>query len=989
MLYQTGVLIFRDVRTSLSLMYDDDNNNSNGGDMLVSPLPRTPAITSTASAAEGGGRGGERDQIGGRRIDHQGIEEESQHGLIVSHQQGHDQNHEFGGDMVLNATTIVTMPMVDEQQQNGSSIPIGNTNTTSKPATPTPRSSSTSWKEEDSKNQNHNDANFIVDIISVGSKTRTEYTQAQRETFGMHPSVRNFFVVDESDDVETDCDTVLNVDDVVAISRSCRKKQWIFDMYGTKYFRPKALKKKASPVGWICAQKRPISGLIKVLEHYSGPAAAVTLPDFLIIIDDDTYYNMELFTNDFAVKANYASRTPGLGIEQQQHEEEEEPLVIAGCTLSSGRFYFGGYGIFFNKASIRRMIEPINCNHGSKGKRDGDLDGEKDGIDSRNHTWCAQLEANLIGEADGFESGHTLKDILKQIVESQLYKDYKAWTKGYCFHSDWVLPFFANYYNLSSHAKIPGRMQHWEAPESTVKDGHPRAGICYYGDELPCDPQARICHYVAPDDMRKLWSKSRERNDKQMNRTFVEPTMTQETTVTLDEGITSNNSSGNESVNSVNTIGHKKEVGLIIDDDHKNTSDLALLNYGQNETHHYPYVRPRRFSTNTQLNIDRGLNIINCWSAQRIAAWIYEGQRNDNKRRRTWRLSGGRGREEPVQKLLGGRIHGASSSPTKSIRQNDTIFVSHWVLKEFVEDFLPLIKVDIVIISTAFHMSYPQWVGPHYGRSITEHPHVLKWFTTDIANYTGGMQDHPKVSSFPIGLKPDRPGSKKDYRSPLQSYRTAFLRYHNNVRNASNTSTKITQERRRRRKQIKIFAGPLGDTTPKRKGVPATKEKMNYTHYLEELAGSQYVLSPDGDHPDCHRHYEAIGLGTVPITQLDPNYYSHLEEGNIVYSNNDWNLTSLQETLPTVVVDDDDDEEKAMRQTIPLSAAADTVASKIPTKGKKPNQNMIFEEYWMEYVEQKSGRPLRWWDALQNKAVTLDNFVTATTMSAPLFEQSQ
>mmetsp|Transcript_60027 Transcript_60027/g.147546 ORF Transcript_60027/g.147546 Transcript_60027/m.147546 type:complete len:514 (-) Transcript_60027:131-1672(-) len=412
---------------------------------------------------------------------------------------------------------------------------------------------------------------------------------------------------------------------------------------------------------------------------------------------------------------------------------------------------------------------------------------------------------------------------------------------------------------------------------------------------------------------------------------------------------------------------HEQDVGLIEDDGNATTSRLAL-NSGPNENNR-SHFRPRRFSTQTQLNIDRGLNIINCWSAQRIASWIYDGQRNNDQRRRTWRRRGGR--KEPIQKLIGGRYHGASSSsPTDRVRRNDTIFVSHWTLKEFVEDFLPLINVDVVIISTAFHMSYPQWVGPHYGRAITEHPHVLKWFTTDVANYTGGMQDHPKVSSFPLGLKPDRPGTNVDYRNPLQFYRTEFLRYHHNV---TSTSTTITQQRRRRRKRIKIFAGPLGDTTPKRKDIPRTKEKMNYTEYLETLAASQYVLSPDGDHPDCHRHYEAIGLGTIPITQLDPKYYSHLDEGNIVYNNNEWNMTSLEEALPTV-------EEEQFQPTNPLSATTTTTGN-TPARDKSPNHNMIFEEYWMEYVEHQVGRPLRWWDTLQNKSATLDEFVT-TTMSA-------
>jgi hypothetical protein len=99
--------------------------------------------------------------------------------------------------------------------------------------------------------------------------------------------------------------------------------------------------------------------------------------------------------------------------------------------------------------------------------------------------------------------------------------------------------------------------------------------------------------------------------------------------------------------------------------------------------------------------------------------------------------------------------------------------------------------------------------------------------------------------------------------------------------------------------------------------------------YLSGMHASRYVISPDGDRPECYRHYEAIGLGTVPITQLDASTHSHLE-GNVIFNNSVWNLTVLEATL----------------------------SQKTP----HVNQRLIFEEYWMEYVERIVGRPLRWWD---------------------------
>jgi hypothetical protein len=92
---------------------------------------------------------------------------------------------------------------------------------------------------------------------------------------------------------------------------------------------------------------------------------------------------------------------------------------------------------------------------------------------------------------------------------------------------------------------------------------------------------------------------------------------------------------------------------------------------------------------------------------------------------------------------------------------------------------------------------------------------------------------------------------------------------------------------------------------------------------------SSYVVSPNGDRPDCYRHYEAIGLGAMPITQMNPKYYRHLA-GNVIFNNTNWNLTELEVTLP---------------------------------RKPKVNRRLVFEEYWMEYMERIVGRPLRWWDS--------------------------
>ena len=126
-----------------------------------------------------------------------------------------------------------------------------------------------------------------------------------------------------------------------------------------------------------------------------------------------------------------------------------------------------------------------------------------------------------------------------------------------------------------------------------------------------------------------------------------------------------------------------------------------------------------------------------------------------------------------------------------------------------------------------------------------------------------------------------------------------------------------------------IFAGYINrESNPDRALVPQG-EKQPPDEYYKTMHESKYVLSPDGDRPECYRHYEAIGLGTMPITQLHPHLYRHLA-GNVVFNDTMWDVSEMEATL---------------------------------SPNPNVNRRLLFEEYWMEYVERTAGRPLRWWDA--------------------------
>ena len=136
-----------------------------------------------------------------------------------------------------------------------------------------------------------------------------------------------------------------------------------------------------------------------------------------------------------------------------------------------------------------------------------------------------------------------------------------------------------------------------------------------------------------------------------------------------------------------------------------------------------------------------------------------------------------------------------------------------------------------------------------------------------------------------------------------------------------------------------LYLGYFRDGPPDREDIPRG-QKLGPGMYFRSIATAKFLFSPDGDRPETYRHYEAIGLGTIPVTQMDPHHYRHLQ-GSAVFANRNWNTSDWNSTLRPPHL--------------------------------TPNRNMVFEEYWMEYAERSCGEPLNWWDA--DRPATLEDIV--------------
>jgi hypothetical protein len=310
--------------------------------------------------------------------------------------------------------------------------------------------------------------------------------------------------------------------------------------------------------------------------------------------------------------------------------------------------------------------------------------------------------------------------------------------------------------------------------------------------------------------------------------------------------------------------------------------------------------RPTYFHHEVPLEklISRG-NLLRVYTGCSIATWSFSGWTEEEESRfNDCYLDKGYGA------LM---MHQVTKETASQVLPFDSIYVPIASLERFVANVLPMIENNFIL------MTGQKSLVPPFSRelfdTIIEHPRVIKWFLQNQAVYSYNNK-HPKMGVFPYGI----------YTKYPEEY--------------------LAEMRRKVHKDNFIYVGYLNKGTNKnvRKDIPRQRHKIPPPLYFSGLRNSTYVLSPDGDRPECHRHYEAIGLGTVPITGLDPNNHSHLV-GNAIFGEQRWKLDELEEKLP---------------------------------RNPKVNQRLVFEEYWMEYFEREMVRPLRWWDPSRNVRCSLE-----------------
>ena len=100
-----------------------------------------------------------------------------------------------------------------------------------------------------------------------------------------------------------------------------------------------------------------------------------------------------------------------------------------------------------------------------------------------------------------------------------------------------------------------------------------------------------------------------------------------------------------------------------------------------------------------------------------------------------------------------------------------------------------------------------------------------------------------------------------------------------------------------------------------------SSKKEPVKNFYDKLANSFFTISLSGDRHDCYRHYESIGLGTIPISDIPTRYQNIFGDSMI-----------LNKTTQDII---------------------DLISNGCNYHYKEPNKDIITTKYWHQFFLEK------------------------------------
>lgn len=203
------------------------------------------------------------------------------------------------------------------------------------------------------------------------------------------------------------------------------------------------------------------------------------------------------------------------------------------------------------------------------------------------------------------------------------------------------------------------------------------------------------------------------------------------------------------------------------------------------------------------------------------------------------------------------------------IQSNQTVYLCTESIPNFLKHYFPLLKGPIVIVSGDSDMSFPDDVVSNW-KEVLEDSRILHWFAQNCT------KQHPKLTHLPIGLDYHTLANNQNH--PWGPMKTPTEQEKEILEFANLEPYRMRRDKRAYGNFLQNIS--RGNRREAYSELP--KDSMIYEHYHVprtitwwKQASCSFTISPHGNGLDCHRTWETLALGGVPVVKtscLDPLY---------------------------------------------------------------------------------------------------------------------
>jgi hypothetical protein len=259
------------------------------------------------------------------------------------------------------------------------------------------------------------------------------------------------------------------------------------------------------------------------------------------------------------------------------------------------------------------------------------------------------------------------------------------------------------------------------------------------------------------------------------------------------------------------------------------------------------------------------------------------------------------------------------------LKPNSTVYIHGSAIPKFVEQAYPNISVPFILVSGDCDETISDDVFPSTEafKQFIEDPRILHWYSQNA------ITAHPKLSIIPIGMAFHGIVLNGEHKF----YGVNPVEYEQNMIEIANSAPKEKHMKCYGNFQFLMTTRYGGDRKEALEKIPKScidyeeKQIDTYDTWKNQVKYN-FVVSPHGNGYDCHRTWEALALGIIPIVKTSP-------------------IDKVFEDLPVLIVKDWSEITHEF-----LKQSYDDI-----TKNKrngKYDMNKLTLDYWMNKIKSKA-----------------------------------